>query len=115
MPETKTTDAFNATDDCPGGVPEMHLADRKMNVGFDTGRVHEKCAQIDGICQLQRSSRQGERLYVSFPLALAAPIMMEPGEEVQCKPLDRGELHLVHEHVHEPDGTVKKGRELKLK
>jgi len=32
---------------------------------------------------------------VSFPLALAAAIGLEPGDEVQWELLDRNELHLV--------------------
>jgi hypothetical protein len=38
---------------------------------------------------------QKPRLYVSFPLALAAAIGLEPGDEVQWELLDRGELHLL--------------------
>ena len=34
-------------------------------------------------------------MYVSFPLALAAAIGLEPGDEVQWELLDRGELHLL--------------------
>jgi hypothetical protein len=34
-------------------------------------------------------------LYVSFPLALAAAIGLQPGDEVQWELLDRAELHLV--------------------
>jgi hypothetical protein len=45
--------------------------------------------------QAIRSRGQNTRLYVSFPLALAAAIGLEPGEEVQWELLDRGELHLV--------------------
>ena len=45
--------------------------------------------------QAIRSQGQQPRLYVSFPLALAAAIGLEPGEEVQWELLDRGELHLV--------------------
>jgi len=44
--------------------------------------------------QAIRSKGQNPRLYVSFPLALAAAIGMEPGEEVEWELLDRGELHL---------------------
>ena len=44
--------------------------------------------------QAIRSRGQTPRLYVSFPLALAAAIGLEPGEEVQWELLDRGELHL---------------------
>jgi hypothetical protein len=45
--------------------------------------------------QAIRSRGQNPRLYVSFPLALAAAIGLEPGEEVQWELLDRRELHLV--------------------
>ena len=44
--------------------------------------------------QAIRSRGQNPRLYVSFPLALAAAIGLEPGETVQWELLDRGELHL---------------------
>jgi hypothetical protein len=45
--------------------------------------------------QAIRSRGQNPRLYVGFPLALAAAIGLEPGEEVQWELLDRGELHLL--------------------
>jgi hypothetical protein len=45
--------------------------------------------------QAIRSRGQNPRLYVSFPLALAAAIGLEPGEAVQWELLERGELHLV--------------------
>jgi len=45
--------------------------------------------------QAIRSRGQKPRLYVSFPLALAAAIGLEPGEQVQWELLDRGELHLL--------------------
>jgi len=45
--------------------------------------------------QAIRSRGQAPRLYVSFPMALAAAIALEPGDEVQWELLDRGELHLV--------------------
>ena len=45
--------------------------------------------------QAIRSKGQQPRLYVSFPLALAAAIGVEPGESVQWELLDRGELHLL--------------------
>ena len=45
--------------------------------------------------QAIRSRGQNPRLYVSFPLALAAAISLQPGETVQWELLDRGELHLV--------------------
>ena len=49
--------------------------------------------------QASRSQGQQPRLYVSFPLALAAAIGLEPGETVQWELLDRGELHLVRSTV----------------
>lgn len=45
--------------------------------------------------QAIRSQGQQPRLYVSFPLALAAAIGLEPGDSVQWELLDRDELHLV--------------------
>jgi hypothetical protein len=45
--------------------------------------------------QAIRSQGQQPRLYVSFPLALAAAIGLEPGEQVQWELLERSELHLV--------------------
>ena len=48
--------------------------------------------------QAIRSKGQQPRLYVSFPLALAAAIDLEAGESVQWELLDRGELHLVRQN-----------------
>ena len=45
--------------------------------------------------QAIRSKGQQPRMYVSFPLALAAAIGLNPGDEVQWELLDRTELHLV--------------------
>ena len=45
--------------------------------------------------QAIRSKGQQPRLYVSFPLALAAAIGLEPADTVQWELLDRTELHLV--------------------
>jgi hypothetical protein len=45
--------------------------------------------------QAIRSRGQQPRLYVSFPLALAAAIGLEPGDQVQWELLERSELHLV--------------------
>jgi hypothetical protein len=52
--------------------------------------------------QAIRSQGQQPRLYVSFPLALAAAIGLQPGEAVQWELLDRGELHLVRPHTPRP-------------
>jgi hypothetical protein len=52
--------------------------------------------------QAIRSRGQNPRLYVSFPMALAAAIGLEPGEEVQWELLDRGELHLVRPNTPPP-------------
>jgi hypothetical protein len=56
--------------------------------------------------QASRSQGQQPRLYVSFPLALAAAIGLEPGETVQWELLNRGELHLVRPTV--PPTTTKR-------
>jgi hypothetical protein len=60
--------------------------------------------------QAIRSSGQQPRLYVSFPLALAAAIGLEPGETVQWELLDRGELHLVRPAVAPPSVTRRPGK-----
>jgi len=52
--------------------------------------------------QAIRSKGQQPRLYVSFPLALAAAIGLEPGETVQWELLDRRELHLLRHRVPPP-------------
>jgi len=52
--------------------------------------------------QAIRSRGQNPRLYVSFPLALAAAIGLQPGEEVQWELLDRGELHLLRPQTPPP-------------
>ena len=49
--------------------------------------------------QAIRSKNQQPRLYVYFPLPLAAAIGLKAGEEVQWELLDRGELHLVREQI----------------
>jgi len=65
--------------------------------------VHKKLRQHTEIMSMSyplrvqaiRSRGQTPRLYVSFPLALAAAIGLEPGDQVQWELLDRRELHLV--------------------
>jgi hypothetical protein len=52
--------------------------------------------------QAIRSKGQTPRLYVYFPLPLAAAIGIQPGEEVQWELLDRGELHLLRASVPPP-------------
>jgi hypothetical protein len=49
--------------------------------------------------QAIRSKNQQARLYVYFPLPLAAAIGLQAGEEVQWELLDRGELHLIRTQV----------------
>jgi hypothetical protein len=60
--------------------------------------------------QAIRSRGQNPRLYVSFPLALAAAIGLEPGEEVQWELLHRGELHLVRPNTPAPSTKSKARR-----
>jgi hypothetical protein len=57
--------------------------------------------------QAIRSRGQNPRLYISFPLALAAAIGLEPGEEVEWELLDRGELHLVRPNTPPPKSKSK--------
>jgi hypothetical protein len=57
--------------------------------------------------QAIRSRGQSPRLYVSFPLAVAAAIGLEAGEEVQWELLDRGELHLVRPNAPAPSAKAK--------
>ena len=60
--------------------------------------------------QAIRSRGQNPRLYVSFPLALAAAIGLEPGEEVQWELLDRGELHLRRPNALAPSTKSRAGK-----
>lgn len=52
--------------------------------------------------QVIRAHGRPNRLYVGIPLALAAAIGMEPGEEAEWELLDRRELHLVRSAVPAP-------------
>ena len=52
--------------------------------------------------QAIRSKGQKERLYVYFPMPLAAAIGLEAGEEIEWELLDRGELHLIRKHPTAP-------------
>jgi hypothetical protein len=58
--------------------------------------------------QAIRSKGQRARLYVYFPLPLAAAIGMSAGESVQWELLDRGELHLVRKHTPQPSAKGKR-------
>ena len=56
----------------------------------------EKSAAVYSLkVQAIRSKGQQARLYVYFPLPLAAAIGLGAGDEVQWELLDRGELHLL--------------------
>jgi len=55
--------------------------------------------------QAIRSKGQQARLYVYFPLPLAAAIGLQAGEEVQWELLDRGELHLVRKQLPQLQAT----------
>jgi len=58
--------------------------------------------------QAIRSQGQQPRLYVYFPLPLAAAIGLEPGESVQWELLERGELHLVRTRVTRPQAKARR-------
>jgi len=49
--------------------------------------------------QAIRPKGQTPKLYVYFPIPLAAAIGLQPGEEVEWELLHRGELHLVRQKV----------------
>ena len=49
--------------------------------------------------QAIRPKGQTPKLYVYFPIPLAAAIGLQPGEQVEWELLDRGELHLVRKNV----------------
>ena len=57
--------------------------------------------------QVIHSRGQNQRLYVSVPMALAAAIGLEPGEEVQWELLNRKELHLVRIQPSPPQAKTK--------
>lgn len=59
--------------------------------------------------QAIRSRGQKPRLYVSVPLALAAAIGLDAGEEVQWELLDRDELHLVRHAAAAPRARLRAG------
>jgi hypothetical protein len=65
-------------------MPEKSLLDSKQMEATYPLRV-----------QAMRSRGQKPRMYVSFPLALAAAIGLNPGDQVQWELLDRDELRLV--------------------
>jgi hypothetical protein len=52
--------------------------------------------------QAIRPKGQTPKLYVYFPIPLAAAIGLQPGEEVEWELLNRGELHLLRPHVPPP-------------
>lgn len=64
-------------------------------------------AQYSLKIQAIRSKGQNARMYVYFPLPLAAAIGLEPGEEVQWELLDRGELHLTRARIPAPEAKCR--------
>ena len=61
--------------------------------------------------QAIRPKGQTPKLYVYFPIPLAAAIGLEPGEEVEWELLSRGELHLVRPHAPSPRARPRTGSE----
>ncbi|MGC8989533.1 MAG: hypothetical protein ACP5MD_05380 [Verrucomicrobiia bacterium] len=61
---------------------------------------------------MHRTGWSKNTFYVSFPLALAAAIGLEPGDQVQWELLDREELHLVRLEVRPPFGRRPARRKL---
>ena len=64
--------------------------------------------------QAIRSKNQQARLYVYFPLPLAAAIGLEAGEEVQWELLDRSELHLVRNQLPQLQATQRATQPAKI-
>lgn len=60
--------------------------------------------------QAIRSSGQNQRLCISFPMALAAAMGLEAGEEVEWEILDRGERRLIRPNVTAPAAKAKARR-----
>lgn len=52
--------------------------------------------------QAIRPKGQTPKLYVYFPIPLAAAIGLQPGEQVEWELLNRGELRLVRPHAPPP-------------
>ena len=82
-----------------------------MAVGFwafdpNFDEIGESSADKAAACQAIRSKGQRARLYVYFPLPLAAAIGLQAGEEVQWELLDRGELHLVRKQLPQLQATL---------
>ena len=69
----------------------MKYAMKKM----ESSEVAARPARYPLKVQAIRSKGQEPRLYVYFPLPLAAALGLGAGEVVQWELLDRGELHLV--------------------
>jgi len=59
--------------------------------------------------QAIRPKGQKPKLYVYFPIPLAAAIGLQPGEEVEWELLHRGELHLVRKHIPAPRARQRAG------
>jgi hypothetical protein len=60
--------------------------------------------------QAIRPKGQTPKLYVYFPIPLAAAIGLQPGEQVEWELLNRGELHLVRPHAPPPSARCAPGR-----
>lgn len=60
--------------------------------------------------QAIRPKGQKPKLYVYFPIPLAAAIGLEPGEEVQWELLDRGELHLIRSQSSPPQARQRSSK-----
>ncbi|HEV2211699.1 MAG TPA: hypothetical protein VG167_23265 [Verrucomicrobiae bacterium] len=60
--------------------------------------------------QAIRPKGQTPKLYVYFPIPLAAAIGLQPGEQVEWELLNRGELHLVRPHAPPPSVRCAPGR-----
>src|SRR5437667_12318503 len=88
---------------------DMTLVYRLAYETLEKSILHSKKMQTSYPLRVQaiRSRGQNPRLYVSFPLALAAAIGLEPGDEVQWELLDRRGLHLLRLSTSPPTAKSK--------
>jgi len=90
----------------------MELSNRLVHMKQEKSASESEKIPVSYPLRVQaiRSKGQQPRLYVSFPLALAAAIGLEAGDTVQWELLDRGELHLVRLTVPATIAKTKAGK-----
>src|SRR5215203_3417251 len=82
-------------------------ADIRLVYGLDIENQTKYSLKVQAI----RPKGQKPKLYVYYPLPLAAAIGLEPGEEVEWELLDRRELHLVRKNPPAPRTRNRAGQD----